>query len=360
MARIGVYLGTVGDNTDNVVSEFTAWGRYLSEHDPEAFGSTSLPASAREYYKEVRTKRRPPRGPFLKIVQSYLDCREYIRRRSPDVLVQLWKYRTQAPGIAVAGRQAGIPVLTRFAGDHFREREWFDGAQRVGVSVLDSLCRIPLLLSEKTIVFGPYGRSEVVRNGTAREDVVVHPPPGDVGERFRPPEDGTEQRRALDLPTDRRIALYIGRLSELKGMEFLREVIDAVAHRMEMSFVLVGDGPYRERFETEFDDDLVRTAGYVPYEDIDQYYKSADVYVHPSPLEGLPLVVLEALSCGVPVIAREAGDIGFVTPNVVQTPSEMTAMLSTDDWREVFCNYRYFSERYQRRAATSLVDELTA
>jgi glycosyltransferase involved in cell wall biosynthesis len=194
----------------------------------------------------------------------------------------------------------------------------------------------------------------------SRSDVVVHPPSGDVGSRFQPPESKDEQRRALGLPTDKPIALYVGRLSDLKGMSFLQEAIEAVANRKEMLFVLVGDGPYKDQFETEYDDDLVRTIGYVPHGEVDKYYKSADVYLHPSPFEGLPLVILEALSCRVSVIAREAGDIGFVTPNIVRTPAEMAATLLVEDWREVFRNYRYFSEPYQRRTATGLIDELAS
>jgi glycosyltransferase involved in cell wall biosynthesis len=358
MTKVGVYLGTVGDDTDNVVSEFTAWGRYLQAYDLEVFGSASLPDSAHEYYTVIETKRRSPRHPFLKVIQSYLDCREYIDRRSPDILVQLWKYKMQAPGIAIAGQQAGIPVVSRFAGDHFNEHEWFDGIQRAGVSLLDNLCKIPVALSNRMLVFGPYGRSEVIRNGMSRSNILIHPPPGDVGSRFRPPENEDEQRQALGLPTDKSIALYVGRLSDLKGMSFLQEAIGAVANRKEMLFVLVGDGPYKDHFETEYDDDLVRTIGYVPHDEIDEYYKSADVYLHPSPFEGLPLVILEALSCGMPVVAREAGDIGFVTPNIVRTPAEMAATLLVEDWREVFHNYRYFSEPYQRRTATDLIDEL--
>lgn len=125
-----------------------------------------------------------------------------------------------------------------------------------------------------------------------------------------------------------------------------------------MLFVLAGEGPYHDEFASKFSDDLVKLAGYVPHEEIHRYYKAADVYVHPSPYEGIPLVLLEAMNCGVPAISRPAGDIGFLTPNIVETPAAMAAMILVRDWTEEWLNKEYFTTQYQERALNELVDSL--
>src|SRR5699024_6060919 len=165
-------------------------------------------------------------------------------------------------------------------------------------------------------------------------------------------------RQEIDLPTDKDIALFVGRLSRLKGMDFLAEVIDRVASEREMMFVLAGEGPYSDDFADRFSSDVVRLAGYVPHEEIHRYYKAADVYVHPSPYEGIPLVLLEAMNCDVPVVSRPAGDIAFLTPNIAETPAAMAAMILARNWSEEWLNKEYFTTHYQKKVLNELVVSL--
>ena len=58
--------------------------------------------------------------------------------------------------------------------------------------------------------------------------MISPPPPLDPRGRFHPPTDPGEAKRALDLPEDRPVVLYAGRLSEQKGMPFLRHVVERV------------------------------------------------------------------------------------------------------------------------------------
>lgn len=141
-------------------------------------------------------------------------------------------------------------------------------------------------------------------------------------------------------------------------MDYLTEVIERVASERDFLFMLTGVGPCRERLADRFSDDVVRLAGYVPHEEIHRYYKAADMYVHPSPYEGIPLVLLEAMNCGVPVVSRPAGDIAFLTPNIAETPTEMAATLLEQDWSDEWLNEEYFTPRYQSDALTNLVESL--
>ncbi len=357
--RIGIYLGTAGDLTENVAVDLTGIGRCLSDHEVDAFGAASLPASTQDYYTHIETTPRSPRTPYTRIVATYRDCREYVRRRSPDVLFQVWKYQTHAPGVALAGRRTNVPVITRLAGDVFREYHGHTGPKKAGIFLLDNILgRIPMRTSDAMIVFGPYGAAQASTRGMDPEDLVTIPPPGELDERFSPPEDKVACRRTLDLPTDRDIALFVGRLTTLKGMDFLAEVIDRVVSQRDVCFVLVGKGPYRDTLAARFSERVVRMPGYVPHAEIHRYYKAADVYVHPSPYEGIPLVLLEAMNCGVPVVSRPAGDIAFLTPNIVEMPDDMAATILARDWSEKWLNREYFTTQYQKEALNDLVESL--
>jgi len=357
--RIGVYLGIANDPTDNAAEVLGGVGRCLSDHELDAFGSASLPESVRDYYTRVSTTARSPRTPYTRIMATYRDCREYIRQHSPDLLFQVWKYQTHAPGLALAGHYMGVPTITRLAGDVFDEYQGHSGVKKAGIFLLDNvLGRIPMWISDGMIVFGPYGAAQASSRGMDAEDLVTIPPPGELDERFSPADDKMVWRRELNLPTDKDIALFVGRLSRLKGMDFFAKAIERVVSEREMLFVLAGEGPYHDDFANKFSDHIVRLAGYVPHEKIHHYYKAADVYVHPSPYEGVPLVLLEAMNCGLPVISRPAGDIAFLTPNIVETPAEMATTILAQDWSDEWLNEEYFTTRYQSNVLNNLVESL--
>jgi len=358
--RIGIYLGTADNPTDNVTEALSSVGRYLSDYELDAFGTASLPESVRDCYTQIPTTPRSPRTPYTRILATYRDCREYIQRRSPDVLFQVWKYQTHAPGVAIAGHRADIPTITRLTGDVFQEYQGHSGVKQAGVFLLDNvLGRIPIRLSDAMIVFGPYGASQASSHGMDAEDLVMIPPPGDLDERFSPPDDKAAYQQELNLPTDKDIALFVGRLSRLKGMDFFAKVIEQVTSEQEMLFMLAGEGPYHDEFALKFSNDVVRLLGHVPHEEIHRYYKAADVYVHPSPYEGIPLGLLEAMNCGVPVVSRPAGDITFLTPNIAKTPAEMAITLLAQDWSDEWLHKECFTDRYQADALTSLVESLS-
>ena len=117
-----------------------------------------------------------------------------------------------------------------------------------------------------------------------------------------------EARRLLGLPEDRVVVLFVGNLLLAKG---IRELADAIVD-LGAPFlgVFVGAGPeagYRA------DDPAARRClvyrGERPHQDVVRYMSAADVLVLPSYSEGLPTVLVEAGSLGLPVIASAVGGI---------------------------------------------------
>lgn len=108
--------------------------------------------------------------------------------------------------------------------------------------------------------------------------------------------------------------LYVGRLAPKKGVEYLIEaMVDVDAH-----LTIVGDGSERNRLE-EFAEELgvsVTFVGEVPPDEVDQYYRDAAVFVLPSlEGEGMPNVVLEAMSWGLPVVVTTSGGLPTIVDN---------------------------------------------
>lgn len=354
--KIGIYLGLDTAPTDNITELLLGVARALSEHKIEVFGRAPLPNSVKDHYTQVQTSPRSPRTPYTKILATYFNCIEYIRQQSPDIIFQIWKYQTHAPGIALAGYRTNVPTITRFAGDIFNESKSFSQPKKLGVDLLTNYFgRIPLYFADSMIVLGPYGAAQVSSHGIEDDDITIVPPPGDLDQRFSPPNNKEKIKEKLDLSTNGKIILYVGRLSKLKGMKFLTDVITQVRGKIDSQFVLVGGGSYRNKFERRFSESVLRLPGHVPHDQIHLYYQASDIYIHPSPYEGIPLVILEALNSGVPVVSRPAGDIGFVTPNITETPSEMANRILTDDYTNNWLNRRYFTDKYQKEALNKIV-----
>jgi len=83
--------------------------------------------------------------------------------------------------------------------------------------------------------------------------------------------------------------------------------------------ILVGDGEERERLaalsiQLGIQKD-VQFIGQVPYEMVKTFMQQADVFVLPSLSEGFPNVILEAMACGLPIIASRVGGIPDIITN---------------------------------------------
>jgi glycogen synthase len=112
----------------------------------------------------------------------------------------------------------------------------------------------------------------------------------------------------------RRRVLYLGRLHVQKGLETL--VCAAAALPPDVEVVLAGDGPERPHLESLARrtgvQDRVRFLGFVPPEEVPALLPTADVFVLPSRYEELGSVLLEAMTCGLPIVATRTGGVPSV------------------------------------------------
>ena len=128
-------------------------------------------------------------------------------------------------------------------------------------------------------------------------------------EKFFPvgSEEKTRSRVELGFEPEDKVLLYVGAITERKNIHLLVEALADLPHHYKL--ILLGEGT--EDYIDDIDailakknlKDRVRQVGYTPYPDIPIAYQDADLFVIPSSFEGLPKVVMEALSSGLPVLA---------------------------------------------------------
>jgi colanic acid/amylovoran biosynthesis glycosyltransferase len=137
-------------------------------------------------------------------------------------------------------------------------------------------------------------------------------------DRYQPVTHQSGQKRLL----------YIGRLSAAKGVPILLQAVAAVAlQHPNLQLTIVGDGPDRQSLELQASQlgisDHLNFVGYQSQEAVCQYLQNCDIFMLPSFAEGLPVVLMEAMATGIPVIATaiaaiselvEDGINGYLVP----------------------------------------------
>jgi glycosyltransferase involved in cell wall biosynthesis len=134
---------------------------------------------------------------------------------------------------------------------------------------------------------------------------------------FHPQSDEirAQARRTLGLTSP--IIGFAGRLVESKGLAVLMRALEGLPARRPWSLLLLGSGPYQERLHT-----WARERGWAnrvrailaPHHDVARYLGAMDVLVAPSQTtprwkEQFGRVLIEAMACGVPVLASDSGEI---------------------------------------------------
>ena len=109
--------------------------------------------------------------------------------------------------------------------------------------------------------------------------------------------------------------LFVGRLAGIKGVPVLLRALARVAERRPAArLALVGDGPERGAIEREARRlgiaDRVEFLGYLDQEAVAAELARSDLFVLPSFAEGVPVVLMEAMASGLPVVATRVAGVG--------------------------------------------------
>ncbi|MBL8524497.1 MAG: glycosyltransferase family 4 protein [Betaproteobacteria bacterium] len=274
---------------------------------------------------------------LLVYLGSFGLIRKLHHRSKFDLINALWLY-PDAVAAARMAKRLGIPMVPAALGcDVNRMFHEADKRDRI----LDMLNHAPRVISvsdglrESMAAAGiPKARISTIANGV-NSDLFFN-------------RDKQEERARLGLPADRKIIVYVGRLSEEKGLTTLVSAAAQLHDRgIDFFLCIVGDGPQmaelRENAATLGVASNIRFVGHQDHDAIAGWLGACDVFCLPSLREGCPNVVIEALASGRPVVASRVGGIPdmVVDSTGILIPPQEPAALATAlesalqrDWNE--------------------------
>lgn len=222
-----------------------------------------------------------------------------------DVIHCHWLITSGLMG-ALVGRPAGVPlVVTAHGSDVFTNNLLFKAIDR-WVLARCSVCTVNSR------------RSGMLVSGLSPDARIEPVPMGVDPDRYGKDLATPEARRALG--NGRPQILFVGRFSRNKGVTDLVRALPIIAAEMpQVRLAVVGYGPDEGRIRSTIDEqrvgDRVSMIGPVAREAIPAHLASADLVVLPSiKVEGLGVVLLEALASGTPVVGSDVGGI----PDIIE------------------------------------------
>ena len=288
-------------------------------HEVNVFTTSINSKDALEKHENVNIYRY---GTNLKIEKSNISLKlfieplkhelEIVHAHSPAIP------SSDLPGLRYAKKKK-MPLIITYHGDTLETFGSF--IRRVGVSFYNKYL-LEKVLSYAKVIISPseYYINESRFLGKYRDKIVTIPNGINI-EDFDIPYSKEECREKLDLSANENIILFVGNLIDYKGPDILVKAMPEILKSIpNVKLVFVGSGRLRgelEELSKRVDvEKHVKFAGFVKESLKSLYYKASDVFVLPSTMssESFGIVNLEAMACGIPIVASKIGGI----PDVVK------------------------------------------
>lgn len=212
-------------------------------------------------------------------------------------------------GLALAARALRLPfVITAHGSDVnvYAEKAWLRPQIRWALRSASAVVAVSEALAAKI--------GQLTSGGVARLKFI---PCAGFDSTVFFPRPRAETRSGLGLQTNGRLAVYVGHLVPIKGVDWLVDAWSQLRREGRVGdldrLVLVGDGPMRtalaRRAEAAVADSGILFVGVLPQAEVSRWIAAADILCLPSLNEGTPNVVVEAFACGTPVVATRVGGV---------------------------------------------------
>jgi glycosyltransferase involved in cell wall biosynthesis len=241
---------------------------------------------------------------------------QLIRRVRPHILhTHTAKAGAIGRTAAALAREARPPIVVHTFHGHVL-RGYFDPVRTAAYTMVE---RTLARQTTRLIAVSPEVRDDLVELGVAPPDRFTVIRLGiDLDDRIaKGTVDGASLRRLFGIPEHTFVVGWIGRMTAIKRLpDALAAFAGLRARGIDATLCLVGDGPDREAVEERAHLlGIARHTLFVGYQrDVAPYYGLFDVLLLPSGNEGTPVVAIESLAAGTPVVATGVGGV----PDVVE------------------------------------------
>lgn len=247
-------------------------------------------------------------GAHKRVDDTLVDWFELIveeHEREPFDLIHAYFLPMAGFVATYAGKYLGIPSVVSIRGNDI-ERAAFDPGK---------FSHVMYALQNANAV--TTNASILAKKAKAFADRDIHVIPNGIDtNKFKPMEKNEILAEMLKVESQKsKVVGFVGELREKKGMATLLSGYAQLAKIIPASLLIVGevregeDKKVFEEFKISNPHLPITITGHVAHKDLPAYYSLMDVFVHPSLRDGMPNAVLEAMACGVPVIATPVGGV---------------------------------------------------
>jgi UDP-glucose:(heptosyl)LPS alpha-1,3-glucosyltransferase len=259
-----------------------------------------------------------PHPKSLHVLSFALNCRRMMKEEQFDVIMGIgdtlyadllqphggvhWKWFWRG----LEGYRKPVPWVFKFSGRCLSLKQWTKGL----------IENAPYAKAKKVIAISEMVQRDISAYYGIPKDHITVIYNGVDTERFHPRNRRyrEEIRRRYGLKPEDFLLLFISHNFRLKGLRYLIQTIPLIKRKIEnVKILVVGRdkrGPYqRLARKVGCGEDVLFAGGVI---DLERYYPSADILVHPTFYDPCSLVVLEALASGLPVITTKYNGAGWI------------------------------------------------
>lgn len=237
--------------------------------------------------------------PLVKILGNSITppmLLDLIREQSNYDIVHAHSHLFFSTNLSAVARQLGSTplVITNHGLNSQTAPEWF---QKLYTSIG---ARLTLAAADKILCYTETEKQELIDLGVKPEKIeVIHN--GIDTDLFVPAKEPCFDKKKL---------LWVGRYAKGKGLEYLIDAFSILKNRHpDVTLTLIGNGPEKDHIIQRINDlnlqNSITMKDFVPNSEIVNMYQNSSVFVLPSLEEGVPRTILEAMSCGIPVVCSQ-------------------------------------------------------
>ena len=173
--------------------------------------------------------------------------------------------------------------------------------------------KLPYIASNYIIIYGDSFINYAKKSGVPKRKIRVFP----TGINLKPKTPNVNIRDLLNIGADEKIVLFVGLHNKRKGIDLIIKTVNLLRDE-NIRFVLVGDGPEREKSIKIISNlGLSEKVNFLGNRlDVHNFYNQADIFFFPSRGEGLPGVLMEAMIYQVPIISNNIPGVRDLVKNM--------------------------------------------